>query len=142
MMHRHGISVALLGILFFALFPILRSSSSRATVVATKNRQSNYLGFDLNEYPGDAALPVLTKDLFVQQLLARTAAGEKQTTLGGKTRTAAGAEIWFSCLFNRPESHTLKNEQRRDKKAMPTANEMGRGETRGIRERHSDFSGH
>src|SRR5664279_2964454 len=104
MMHRHGISIALLSVLFFAMLPLLRSSPSRATVVATKDKRNNYLGFDSNEYPGDAALHVLRKTFSFSSYWLGPPPGEKQTTWVGKRELLQAQGFGFLVLFNGPES--------------------------------------
>lgn len=110
MMHRHGISIALFSVLFFAMLPILRSSPSRARIAAIKDKRNNFLGFDLNEYPGDAALPVLRKTFSFSSYWLGPPPGEKQTTWVGKRELLQAQGFGFLVLFNGPGSHTLKNE--------------------------------
>jgi hypothetical protein len=109
MMHRRGISIVLLSVVFFAMFPILRSSPSRATMVAINEKRNNYLGFDLNEYPGDAALPVLRKTFSFTSYWLGPPPGEKQSTWTGKRAFLRSQGFGFIVLFNGPESRALKN---------------------------------
>ncbi len=109
-MSRYGILVTLICVLFIALFPVLRSFPSRATVVAPSEKQNNYLGFDLNEYPGDAALPVLRKTFSFTSYWLGAPPGEKKSTWLGKRTLLRAQGFGFVVLFNGPESRTLKNE--------------------------------
>lgn len=109
-MSRHGILVTLLCVLFIALFPVLPSLPSHSAVVAPNEKQNNYLGFDLNEYPGDAALPVLRKTFSFTSYWLGAPPGEKKSTWLGKKALLQAQGFGFVVLFNGPESRTLKNE--------------------------------
>ncbi len=109
MMRRCGISVTLLCVLFLALFPVVRSSPSSASVVVSNEKQNSYLGFDLNEYPGDAALPVLRKTFSFSSYWLGPPPGETQTTWLGKHALLKARGFGFVVLFNGPESRALKS---------------------------------
>jgi hypothetical protein len=59
-----------------------------------------YIGFDLNEYPGDAALPVLRKTFSFGGYWLSTPPGETQLTWAGKRATLKAQGFGFVVLFN------------------------------------------
>jgi hypothetical protein len=73
-------------------------------------RATSYLGFDLNVYPGDAALPVLRKSFSFAGYWLNTPPGAKQNTWQGKRNAVQGQGFGFLVLFNGPMSKELKSE--------------------------------
>jgi Domain of unknown function (DUF1906) len=71
----------------------------------------SYVGFDLNEYPGDAALPILRKSFSFSSYWLGPAPGEKQSTStwAGKRATMKAQGFGFIVLFNGRETKNLKN---------------------------------
>src|SRR5271157_2359876 len=68
-----------------------------------------YLGFDLNEYPGDDALPALRRTFSFTSYWLGPPPGEKRSTWLGK-RALLQSQGWgFVVLFNGRESRTLRN---------------------------------
>jgi len=77
---------------------------------STKPSQpASYLGFDLNDYPGDDALPVLRKTFFFASYWLGPAPGEKRTTWLGKRSVIKARGFGFVVLINGPESRHLKS---------------------------------
>jgi hypothetical protein len=107
-MRRSHFTLTLLSATFAALLPLLSSSTYTVVVPDEKNRA--YLGYDLNEYPGDAALPVLRKTFSFTSYWLGPPPGEKQTTWLGKRALLRAQGFGFVVLFNGPDIRTLKNE--------------------------------
>lgn len=70
---------------------------------------TTYLGFDLNQYPGDSALPILRKTFSFTSYWIGPPPGEKYSTWLGKREILRSQGFGFVVLFNGPESRTLKN---------------------------------
>ena len=67
-----------------------------------------YLGFDLNQYPGDSALPILRKTFSFTSYWIGPPPGEKQSTWLGKRELLRSQGFGFVVLYNGPASRTLK----------------------------------
>lgn len=75
----------------------------------TQERQPTYLGFDLNDYPGDAALPVLRKTFsFSGYWLNAPPGGQASNWLGTRYKLQAQG-FGFLVLFNGRETRNLKS---------------------------------
>jgi hypothetical protein len=75
----------------------------------TQVRQSTYLGFDLNDYPGDAALPILRKTFcFSGYWLNAPPGGKESNWLGTRSKLQAQG-FGFLVLFNGRETRNLKS---------------------------------
>jgi hypothetical protein len=105
-MRRLGIALVLLSLLFLALLPLLSSANSNHAPAATQN---NYLGYDRNQYPGDAALPALRKTFSFTSYWIGPPPGEKKSTWLGKRELLRAQGFGFVVLFSGPESRTLKS---------------------------------
>jgi hypothetical protein len=70
---------------------------------------STYLGFDLNTYPGDAALSVLRKTFSFGGYWLSAPPGAKQNTWVGKRQPMLSEKLGFLILFNGPPSGELKS---------------------------------
>ncbi len=95
-------------IFFLALLPILSRPLSPVKVTADSAPRT-YLGFDRNEYPGDAALPVLRKTFSFASFWIGPPPGEKQSSWLGKRALLAAQGFGFVVLFNGPGSRQLKS---------------------------------
>jgi hypothetical protein len=94
---------------------------------------ASYLGFDLNEYPGDAALPVLRKTFSFSNYWLGPPPGEKKTTWLGKRAVLQAQEFGFVVLFNGRDSRTLKNaEDARQKGILDARNAAKSAELEGF----------
>ena len=80
-------------IILFSLLPVARPRYQDSSELA-KGAHS-YLGFDLNEYPGDAALRGPAQNVFLQQLLARATPGRKTNNLERETLPVEGSGFRF-----------------------------------------------
>src|SRR5271157_1820313 len=68
-----------------------------------------YLGFDLNEYPGDDALPVLRKTFSFTSYWLGPPPGEKRNSWQGKRPLLKSQGFGFVVLFNARASRTLNS---------------------------------
>jgi Domain of unknown function (DUF1906) len=71
--------------------------------------QSSFLGFDLNDYPGDDGLPVLRKTFVFSGYWLSPPPGEKQTNWLGTRSKLQAQGFGFAVLFNGRESRELKS---------------------------------
>jgi len=75
----------------------------------TQTQQSTFLGFDLNDYPGDDGLPVLRRTFSFASYWLNAPPGEKETTwLGTRSRLQAQG-FGFVVLFNGRDTRNLKS---------------------------------
>ena len=72
--------------------------------------QRAYLGFDLNLFPGKAALPVLRKTFAFGGYWLSPPPGEKKNTWTGQRGAVLSEGFGFLLLYRGPESRELKNE--------------------------------
>ncbi len=68
-----------------------------------------YLGFDLNTYPGDQALPILRKTFSFAGYWLSPPPGEKQNSWSGKRATLRAEGFGFLVLYRGPHSRALKS---------------------------------
>jgi hypothetical protein len=71
--------------------------------------QAAYLGFDRNQYPGDAAMKLLRKDFVFTGYWVGPAPGEKNSTWQGKREFLRSLEYGFLLLYSGPDSGNLKS---------------------------------
>ena len=71
---------------------------------------SAYLGFDLNIFPGNAALPVLRKTFAFSGYWLSPPPGEKTNTWAGQREQLRSQGFGFLLLYRGPLSRELKNE--------------------------------
>src|SRR6266852_1332616 len=69
-----------------------------------------HLGFDRNDYPGDAALPILRKSFSFTGYWLSPPPGEKANTWKGKRELLRSLGFGFLVLYRGRESRELKNE--------------------------------
>lgn len=69
----------------------------------------SYLGFDLNDYPGDDGLPILRKTFAFTGYWLNAPPGEKRTTWLGKRTLVQSHDFGFVVLFNGRLSRNLKS---------------------------------
>jgi hypothetical protein len=99
----------LFGTLAISALPFLLESSISPSSVAAQAAGSTYLGFDLNTYPGDAALPILRKTFSFAGYWLSAPPGAKQNTWLGKRQRILSEKFGFLILFNGPRSSELKS---------------------------------
>jgi len=68
-----------------------------------------YLGFDRNQYPGDAAMKLLRKDFVFTGYWVGPAPGEKSSAWQGKREFLRSLEYGFLLLYSGPDSGNLKS---------------------------------
>jgi hypothetical protein len=85
-----------------ALFPIQASTQDRPTRA--------YLGFDLNTYPGDSALPILRKTFSYAGYWLSPPPGAKRNTWLGKRELLHAQGFGFLVLYRGPQISDLKSE--------------------------------
>jgi len=84
---------------------LISSAMPRQNQPAAKS----YLGFDLNQYPGDDALPVLRKTFSFASYWLGPPPGEKRSTWSGKRSLLQSQGFGFVVLFIGRESRNLKS---------------------------------
>jgi Rv2525c-like, glycoside hydrolase-like domain len=77
---------------------------------APDSTKSAYLGFDLNTYPGDSALPVLRKSFVFTSYWLNAPPGAKANTWQGKRGAVQAQGFGFLVLYNGPLSRDVKSE--------------------------------
>jgi Domain of unknown function (DUF1906) len=75
----------------------------------TQAQPGSYLGFDLNEYPGDDGLPILRKTFSFTGYWLSPPPGEKRTNWLGKRQLLQSQGFGFLVLFNGRTSRNLKS---------------------------------
>jgi hypothetical protein len=107
-MFRVGIStLILLVISAISILPFF--IDSRTFPSSAQAARSTCLGFDLNTYPGDAALPVLRKTFSFSGYWLGAPPGAKQNTWMGKRQLLLSQKFGFLLLYNGPQSAELKS---------------------------------
>jgi hypothetical protein len=79
---------------------------------ASRNVAVAYLGFDLNTYPGDAALPILRKTFSFAGYWLSPPPGAKRNTWVGKRQFLLSQKFGFLLLYRGPQSSELKSSPR------------------------------
>jgi hypothetical protein len=110
---------AAIAVLIFLTLPaasILRprtdSLTSRASTrgsTTPRGPASAFLGFDLNTYPGDEALPILRKTFRFGGYWLNVPPGAKQNTWTAKRSLMLSNNLGFLILYNGPQSKELKS---------------------------------
>lgn len=100
----------------------------------TQTQQSTFLGFDLNDYPGDEGLPVLHKTFSFTGYWLSPPPGEKETTWLGTHSKLQAQGFGFVVLFN--------GRLIRDLKSVPDAIRKGESDAAdaAVVARHEGFS--
>ncbi|MCU1241855.1 MAG: hypothetical protein JWO71_2581 [Candidatus Acidoferrum typicum] len=80
-----------------------------------------YLGFDLNTYPGDDALPILRKIFSFAGYWLSPAPGAKQNNWMGKRRLLFAQKFGFLLLYNGPQIAELKSPSQTTKRGIADA---------------------
>lgn len=89
--------------------------------VQQKSGATSYLGFDLNVYPGDAALPVLRKSFAFAGYWLNSPPGAKKNSWRSKRNTVLAQGFGFLVLFNGPGSKELKSKAQAIARAISDA---------------------
>jgi len=113
MRHLTGTRLRILAAFFLALVSVVRSSSRfgghKNTVGAQKGETKAYLGFDRNEYPGDAALLVLRKTFSFSGYWLTPPPREKKNTWVGKKKVLEVQGFGFLLLARGRESVSVQS---------------------------------
>jgi hypothetical protein len=101
-------------VVYLSLVPTAACPSLVSLAVGIPMQQSaaarnSYLGFDLNTYPGDAALPILRKTFSFAGYWLSTPPGAKQNNWVGKRRFLLAQKFGFLLLYNGPQIAELKS---------------------------------
>jgi hypothetical protein len=99
--HIFALSLLLLAVIF-CLSAAMQKPDSTAV---------SYLGFDLNAYPGDDALPLLKKTFSFASYWLSAPPGEKSNSWTGKRKLLERQGFGFLVLFNARESREVKSTQ-------------------------------
>src|ERR1700737_880803 len=89
---------------WFLLDPPVRVAKTEARALT-----GTYLGFDLNTYPGDDALPILRKTFSFGGYWLSPPPGAKQNTWVGKRQLFLSQKFGFLLLYRGPQSKELKS---------------------------------
>jgi hypothetical protein len=87
---------------------LLASSIVRAQGGAASSPQRSYLGFDRNQYPGDANLPALRKNFQFTSYWLNNPPGAQQNSWAGKRSLLKANGFGFVVLFNGRNYEELK----------------------------------
>jgi len=94
-----------------SLFTAARSQSSTGLEKPSALPQPrSYLGFDRNDYPGDAAAPILRKSFSFTGYWLSPPPGAKQNSWSGKRELLRSQGFGFALLFAGPTSGKLRDE--------------------------------
>jgi hypothetical protein len=88
----------------FLLDPPVRMAKTEARALT-----GSYLGFDLNTYPGDAALPILRKTFSFGGYWLSAPPGAKRNTWVGKRQLLQSQKFGFLLLYRGPQTSQLKS---------------------------------
>jgi hypothetical protein len=105
---RLPIAAALLFTSLFCSRP--RASSQQPPSAAREDSPHTFLGFDVNDYPGDAALPALKKTFAFAGYWLNVPPGAKQNNWIGKRAEFVKNGFGFLVLFNGRLDRELKSE--------------------------------
>jgi len=103
-----SVALVLAAIAIVAGHTVVGHSADRQT---TADSASFFLGFDLNAYPGDDALPLLKKTFFFSSYWLSAPPGEKSSSWTGKRKLLEQQGFGFLVLFNARESREVKSMQ-------------------------------
>jgi hypothetical protein len=121
-MHR---TLSTVGTLFVSLgaaaCSLLLFFPSRGPVQQSVATSPTYLGFDLNTYPGDNALPILRKTFSFAGYWLSPPPGTKQDTWLGKRERLRSHKFGFLLLYNGPQISELKSLAQAAKRATADA---------------------
>jgi hypothetical protein len=106
----HRISVLPVASLFLvASAPSLPNPGVPITEPQSRTLAAAYPGFDLNTYPGDAALPVLRKTFYFAGYWLSPPPGAKANTWVGKRQLLLSQKFGFLLLYRGPQTSELKS---------------------------------
>jgi hypothetical protein len=110
---RHAVNSRTMHRVRILLLPVLLSAGAILLALpgrsVTEVRQPTYLGFDLNDYPGDAALPMLRKTFVFSGYWLNAPPGGKESNWLGTRYKLQAQGFGFMVLFNGRLIRNLKS---------------------------------
>src|SRR5216684_6538868 len=100
----------LLVFVFLAAAILMALDATTRLPRSAENTSRSYLGFDRNDYPGDAAMKLLRHDFAFTSYWLSPPPGEKRNTWKGKREPLLSHGYGFLILYRGRESRELKNE--------------------------------
>ena len=107
-MHRNS-GLPVVSLLLIASSYFLRDPDAAIAAPESRALAGAYLGFDLNTYPGDAALPVLRKTFSFAGYWLSPPPGAKRNTWVGKRQLLLSQKFGFLLLYRGPQTSELKS---------------------------------
>jgi hypothetical protein len=120
-MHRCFSPRAVSFFLAAAACPLLLSFPLRTLAAQSTAKPQVYLGFDLNAYPGDDALPILRKTFFFAGYWLSPPPGAKRNTWVGKRQLVQSQKFGFLLLYRGPQTSELKSSSQAGNRATADA---------------------
>jgi len=102
-------AAVLFAVMFLAAATLFACSASPQPSLAPESAQHSYLGFDRNDYPGDAALPTLRKSFSFTGYWLSSPPGENSNSWFGKRELLRSRGFGFALLFAGPSSGQLRD---------------------------------
>jgi hypothetical protein len=107
-MHRISV-LPVVSLFLVASAPSLQDPGVPVTETQSRTLAAAYPGFDLNIYPGDAALPVLRKTFSFAGYWLSPPPGATRNTWVGKRRLLLSQKFGFLLLYRGPQTRELKS---------------------------------
>jgi len=107
-MHRISV-LPVVSLLLIASAQFLRDPEFPIAEPESRTLAGAYLGFDLNTYPGDAALPILRKTFSFAGYWVSPPPGAKRSTWIGKRQLLLSQRFGFLLLYRGPQTRELKS---------------------------------
>jgi len=107
-MHRISV-LPVVSLFLVASAPSLQDPGVPITEPQSRTHAAAYPGFDLNAYPGDAALPVLRKTFCFAGYWLSPPPGAKRNTWVGKRQPLLSQKFGFLLLYRGPQTSELKS---------------------------------
>ena len=107
-MHRNS-GLPVVSLLLIASACFLRDPDVAIAAPESRALAGAHLGFDLNTYPGDAALPVLRKTFSFAGYWLSPPPGAKRNTWVGKRQLLLSQKFGFLLLYRGPQTSELKS---------------------------------
>ena len=98
-----------ISLLLIVVAPFLLDAHGQTANAQSGASTSAYLGFDLNTYPGDAALPILRKTFSFAGYWLSPPPGAKRNTWVGKRQLLQSQKFGFLLLYRGPQSSQLRS---------------------------------
>jgi len=109
-MYVARVAIVFSAVITAAIAFILCPSRSNLRAIARNSPNRTYLGFDLNTYPGDNALPILRKTFSYAGYWLSPPPGAKQNSWIGKRELLRSQGFGFLVLYRGPLSRELQSE--------------------------------